>query len=335
MEKVSESIGKSLEYFCENCDYKTGVKSNYTKHCLTAKHMKSNKCNKCNEKVSESIDNFPCMNCGKVYKSNVGIWRHLKVCSETLPVKKEKSTIIMEMTASEKPINNNINTLSNSAILDILKENQEFKELLVEQQKENKELMNKMIEITQNQLSVPTTINNINNLVTTNNNHQKFNLNFFLNETCKDAMNIQDFIDNIRITFEDLLTIGNAGFVNGLSDIFMKQLLDLEVEKRPIHCTDAKRETIYFKENDTWEKDDTENKRIKDVIEKVEYKNVAALHQWCEENPDAKINNTPNNLLRDKIFLQTLQGDDRNRDKIIKNIAKEVVVSRDNNILLE
>ena len=328
MEKVSESIGKSSEYFCEICDYKTGVKSNYTKHCLTAKHIKSNQCNKCNEKVSESIDNFPCRNCGKVYKSNVGIWRHLKVCSETMPIIKENTDVIIEMTASEKPIENNINTLSNYAILDILKENQEFKALLIEQQKENKELMNKMIEITQNQLSVPTTINNINNPVTTNHNNQKFNLNFFLNETCKDAMNIQEFIDNIRITFEDLLTIGNTGFVNGLSDIFMKQLRDLEVEKRPIHCTDSKRETMYFKENDTWEKDDTENKRIKGVIEKVEYKNVAALHQWCEENPDTKINNTDNNLLRDKIFLQTLQGNEKTREKIIKNISKEIVIDK-------
>jgi hypothetical protein len=106
-------------------------------------------------------------------------------------------------------------------------------------------------------------------------------------------------------------------------------LKDLDITKRPIHCTDAKRETIYFKEDDTWNKDDKDNKRLKSVIEKVEYKNVAALRQWCLENPDSKINNSPNNLLRDKIYLETLQGDERTRDKIIKNIVKEVIVTKD------
>jgi hypothetical protein len=209
--------------------------------------------------------------------------------------------------------------------MQLLNQNQDFKDLiaqqskqLAEQAKSKDEIINKLIE------REPTTINHN----TVNNNHQKFNLNFFLNETCKDAMNIQDFIDNIRITFEDLLTIGNNGFVNGVSDIFIKQLNDLEIEKRPIHCTDSKRETIYFKENDAWEKDDKENTNLKKVIEKLEYKNVAALHNWCAENPDSKINNTPNNLLRDKIFLQTLQGDMRTRDKIIKNISKEVTIDK-------
>jgi hypothetical protein len=166
-----------------------------------------------------------------------------------------------------------------------------------------------------------TTINN-------NNNNQTFNLNLFLNETCKDAMNIHEFIENIKITFEELLTIGNTGFVNGLSDIFVKRLKDLDITKRPIHCTDAKRETIYFKEDDTWNKDDKDNKRLKSAIEKVEYKNVAALRQWCLENPDSKINNSANNLLRDKIYLETLQGDERTRDKIIKNISKEITIDK-------
>ena len=297
---------KAQEFICIDCDYHTSKKCNYDSHLLTAKHLKVTNVTECNIKSSE---HHKCSECNKKYKSRMGLWRHQKACFAGFPT-------------SIKPIETSNGTLSNYAILDILKENQEFKALLVEQQKENKELMKKMLEIS----NPPTTINN--NTVT--NNNQKFNLNFFLNETCKDAMNIQDFIDNIRITFEDLNMIGDAGFVNGISEILVKQLRDLEVTKRPIHCTDSKRETIYFKENDTWEKDDTENKRIKDVIEKVEYKNVAALHQWCEENPDAKINNTPNNLLRDKIFLQTLQGDGRTRDKIIKNIAKEVVVNKEN-----
>jgi hypothetical protein len=205
--------------------------------------------------------------------------------------------------------------------MELIKQNKELQNLLVQQSNEKTEFINKLIE------REPGNNNTINGNVT-NNNHQKFNLNFFLNETCKDAMNIQEFLENIRVTFEDLLTIGDAGFVNGVSDILIKQLRDLDVNKRPIHCTDAKRETIYVKDQDAWNKDDKENTKLKDVIQKVEYKNVVALRDWCNENPDAKVNNTDNNILKDKIYMQTLQGDDRTRNRIIKNLTKEVIVEK-------
>lgn len=299
---------KVSEFFCEQCDYKTNVKSNYSKHCLTAKHINLIKSNKCNKKVSESIGEHPCRSCSKVYRSNVGLWRHNKSCFGT------------GSAAAAVP-------LSDNTILSILKENHEIKTLLVEQQKENKELMNKMLEISQQQLSTPTTI--INNPTTTTNHTNNFNLSFFLNETCKDAMNIQEFLDNIRIQFDDLMTIGDAGFVNGVSDIIIKQLKDLEINKRPIHCTDPKREIIYLKEETAWNKDDKDKTKLKRALEKIEYKNVAALRQWCSENPDANINNTPQNLLRDKIYMETLRGDDKNREKIIKHISKEVTIEKD------
>jgi hypothetical protein len=213
--------------------------------------------------------------------------------------------------------------------MQLINQNQEFKDLIVQQNKQlmeqasqhsktQGEMINKLIE----REPANHTVNN------TTNNNQKFNLNFFLNETCKDAMNIQEFVENIRITFQDLLRIGDNGFVSGISDIFIKELRDLDISKRPIHCTDSKRDTIYLKENDVWNRDDHGNSKLKNIIERVEYKNVAALHQWCQENPDSKINNTDKNLLRDKIYLQTLQGDEATRDKIIKNISKEVVVEK-------
>ena len=307
----NKKVPKSPIIFeCTVCNYKTQHSRDFEKHKMTAKHKKATDDNIF---VLENTKTFNC-NCGKSYKNRHNLSRHRNACKMDI-------------------LRNQIDT---SIIMEIMNDNKDFKALLIEQaeqhqkqvidlQKENNTLMNKMVEITQNQLVVPT---NITNNTTTNNNNQKFNLNFFLNETCKDAMNIQEFIENIKITFEDLLAIGNTGFVNGLSDIFMKQLKDLDVTKRPIHCTDSKRETIYLKANNEWSKDDKENKQLKDAIEKVEYKNVASLHQWCAENPDSKINNTPNNLLRDKIFLQTLQGDDKTRDKIIKNIVKEVVIDR-------
>jgi hypothetical protein len=316
-EKVLETTEIPSKYFCEKCSYRTDDKSNYQKHCLTARHQKGQRGDIFSTKTTETT--LRCKICDKIYKSRNGLWSHSKHC-----IAQPIETPIIE------------SGFSTEIIMDIIKDNKELRTLLIEQskqsekqffelQKENNNLMNKMVEITHSQMAVPTSVvNNTNNNNTTNN---QFNLNFFLNETCKDAMNIQEFVDNIKITFEELLKIGNSGFVNGVSDIFIKQLRDLEVTKRPIHCTDVKRETIYFKDDDTWNKDKN-NTKLKNIIEKVEYKNVVALHQWCNENPDANVNNSDNNLLRDKIYMQTLQGDETTREKILRNISKEVVIDR-------
>ena len=292
------------EYICNDCNYITKYKKDFNKHLLTAKHIKIT--NIKNNILIIPSKKFIC-NCGKEYKNRQGLFKHKKSC-----------TYKPENIIQENPI---INT---NMIIDIIKENQEIKKLLIEQNnqvielhKENNILINKLVE----KESI-TTINNTNN---TNNNNQKFNLNFFLNDTCKDAMNIKDFIDNIKITFEELLNIGDTGFVNGVSDIFIKRLQNLDITKRPIHCTDVKRDIIYLKNEDTWNKDDKENTNLKDVIKKVEYKNVKALRSWCNENP---VHNENDNLLRDKIYLQALQGDEKNVEKVLKNISKEVIIEK-------
>jgi len=328
--KVSESIN---DFVCEKCNYITGVKSNYKKHCATARHL--NLTNLTENVSDDIISELRCITCNKIYKSRMGLWQHSKKCSPDdnkniiieNPVKEVTNNIIdtnlvLELIKQNKELQNLLVQQSNEHKTMLVQQSNENKTMFVQQSKENSELVNKLIE----REPGGNTINSNNTI----NNNQKFNLNFFLNETCKDAMSIQEFLANIRITFDDLLTIGNTGFVNGVSDIFIKQLRDLEVNKRPIHCTDSKRETIYFKEEDVWNKDDKEKTRLKQLIEKVEYRNVVALRDWCNENPDAKVNNTPNNLLKDKIYLQTLQGDDKTRDKIIKNISREVTVDKEN-----
>ena len=211
---------KSLSYICSECNFITSNKFNFNKHILTSKHLKvTNEL----QKNANNAKIFEC-DCGKVYKFRQGLFSHMKKC-----LNKSNVNQMVDDTIN----GNKLFDKAESLIMEIIKENQEFKSLIIEQQKENKELINKMVEISQQ----PTTVNN-----NTNNNNQSFNLNFFLNETCKDAMNIQEFLENIFISFDELLTIGNAGFVNGVSDIFIKRLRDLEVTKRPIHCTDAKRE---------------------------------------------------------------------------------------------
>ena len=295
---------KFQKFLCEKCNYISSRESQYLRHCLTAKHKNLTKSY---ENVQESSTAFICNKCNKNYKSRMGLWQHSKKCLiEHSP----------ELTVTENPVSPQI--IDADMFMELINRNKELQNMLAQQT----ELVNKLIE------REPIT-NTINGNVTNNNNNQKFNLNFFLNETCKDAMSIQEFLENIRITFEDLMLIGNTGFVNGVSDILIKQLRDLDISKRPIHCTDSKRDTIYLKENAAWNKDDKDKTKLKQIIEKIEYRNVVALRDWCNENPDARVNNTPNNLLKDKIYFQTLQGDDKTRDKIIKNISREVTVEKE------
>jgi hypothetical protein len=314
------------EFNCKNCNFLCSKKYHYERHLATAKHKKiTDEITNGNKKVHLQ---FICK-CGKEYTNRHNLCRHKKGC-DFKPVEEPIQT---EMNI-DFPINTNV-------IIDIIKENKEIKTILIEQNKqvielhkennilnkennilnkENNKLINKLVEKESN-----TTINNNN----TTNNNQSFNLNFFLNETCKDAMNMKDFIDNIKVTFEELLTIGNTGFVNGVSDIFIKRLKDMEVTKRPIHCTDLKRETIYLKEDNEWNKDENDNTKLKYAIEKVEYKNIHSLNEWCNENPDSRNLDTDNNQLWLKIYEKTLDGDEKTREKVIKNITKKITIDKE------
>ena len=244
--KVSNGIEEEPIFRCNICNYITAIKSNHTKHLLTARHKRMTEDDKKVSKVSEHL-----CSCGRIFKYRQGLHKHKLKCSTDI-----KNNIV----SIKLPDENAKENIDTSLIVELIKQNKELQSLLVQQSKEKTELVNKLIE------REPNNITNSNN--TTNNNNQKFNLNFFLNETCKDAMNIKEFIENIKITFQDLLKIGNDGFVDGLSDIFVKRLRDLDVTKRPIHCTDVKRETIFMKEEDTWNKDDKDNSKLKGVIEK-------------------------------------------------------------------
>ena len=306
------------EYYCEKCDYKTLYKKDYNKHILTSKHLKDT------SNILNVLNNtFKC-NCGKEYKFSQGLSKHKKNC-DYKPI--------------EEPTIEPLQEPNITMIIEIIKENQEFKKLIIEQSKQLLEQNNKVSEQNkqvielhkENNILINKLVEKESNTTINNNNNQKFNLNFFLNETCKDAMNMKEFIDNIKVTFEELLTIGNTGFVNGVSDIFIKRLKDMEVTKRPIHCTDLKRETIYLKEDNEWNKDEKENKKLKDAIEKVEYKNFHSLNEWCEENPETRISSSDKGELYMKIFEKTLDGDEKTREKVVKNITKKITIDKEEN----
>jgi hypothetical protein len=308
----------AINYYCKKCDYNTCKNSNYTKHLLTAKHKKLTNVNTLETEKLPS--EFCCDICSKKYISRVGLWKHRKTCIE----KSIENTIVpMDIT-------------NPTLIMDLIKQNQEFKSLLIEQQKQNiknqqnqTKLVDKVIELSKE----PKIVNHGN--MTQNNNQKHFNLQFFLNDTCKDAITIQQFIDNISISIEDLESVGTNGYVKGISDIVLKQLNTLDVTKRPIHCTDLKREVIYLKEEHAWNKDDKENSKLKNVIRIVEDKNWRKIPEWQHENPGVMVLDSPEYMMRDKIVRNVCgnENPEKLREKVIKVIAKETVLEKENSTI--
>jgi hypothetical protein len=296
MEKVPKS---SMKYECKICDYNTSRKSQYDRHLTTAKHQ--NRTNR-TDKVPKSSDNFEC-ECGKIYKARNSLWYHKQRCQP-----------------------NNIQiTNTNESIVPTVNDSN----LIVELLKQNKELHEMVIDLAKN--SGNTTNNNITNNTTNNNN--RFNLNVFLNETCKDAMNLNDFIQSIELNVNDFINTGEVGYVKGISNIMVERILDMDPLVRPIHCTDLKRETVYVKDSDKWSKEDENKTHLRKAVRIVADKNQAQVHPWIEQNPNYEILDTPE---CDKYFEYTkasLGGYGREEDrkfenKIINNILKETVIDK-------
>src|SRR6056300_1341966 len=198
-------------------------------------------------------------------------------------------------------------------MMQLIKQNQEFKELIVELSKKD-----------------TTTNNTINN-----NNHQKFNLNFFLNDTCKDAMNMSEFIENMNVQFEDIENIGRDGYVTGMTNMILSRIKNLEVTKRPMHCTDLKRETIYIKDNNVWEKDN-DNTKLHNMIQCIAHKNYAILPAWRDKNPDCLDSDTSKFDFCIKMMTNLLgdagEGQVRLDNKVIRNLSKHINVDKNTNV---
>jgi hypothetical protein len=299
--KSSQKV--ALDFYCACCDYRTVKTSNYNKHLMTAKHVLLTNLGKNGEKSSPQ---HICSGCNKKYMSRVGLWGHKKKCD------KLENIIVGSDSGPDHE-----KSFDNTMIFELIRQNQEFKDLLIEQNKKIMELS-----------SEPRIINNT-NCNNTQNNH--FNLQFFLNETCKDAITADQFVKDIQISFNDLENIGNQGYVQGFTDIIMKQLRTLDVTKRPLHCTDIKRETIYIKEAaDTWNKDNDDKSKLKNVIEKVATKGRSKVGGWQRSHPDVVVLDSEDYDMNHKILRHTWgDGDtEKLKEKVIKNIVKEVHVHR-------
>jgi len=283
----------SNEFCCKACDYITVRKGNLEKHFLTAKHLKTTKNNDISTIVAQK--KYQCDMCDKEYNDRAGLWRHKKKC------------ISHEKESQEKKQDYSV---SNETVLALIKQNQEL-------QKQVFELASK-----------PNTINNNTN----NTMNNSFNLNMFLNETCKDAMNLTDFVDSLKISFADLENTGKLGYEKGISHIFINGLKQLELNKRPIHCTDTKREKLHIRDKDTWETDQ-EKEKIRMAVRKVANKNVNQIADWFNANPDAHDYNSKKNDQYLNIVLESTGGstkeeEEKRINKVISVIAKHVEIDK-------
>jgi hypothetical protein len=309
---LTESFEKVARKFsCVCCHYETSRKSSYDKHILRAKHIKltnvNNKLTESCEKESETKI-YTCDICDKEYKSRVGLWKHTKICN-----------------FEDKKCNNIEDTIEKNEIPDkelimiVVKQNYELI-------KDNNELRNMIMKVLENGTH-NTTNNN-----TTNSHNKAFNLNFFLNETCKDAMNIMDFVDSIKIQLADLEKVGELGYVEGISNIIVKNLKELDVTQRPVHCTDKKRETMYIKDQDKWEKDE-EKLKLHKVVRKIAYKNQKLIPKFKEVHPDYNNYHSKFSDQYNKIIVESMGGagdnDFEKEEKIIQNISKNVIIDKD------
>ena len=306
---------KTAKYFkCNLCDFKCCKQSNWNNHILTRKHKKNNNelQNDYNLDHENAITKFTC-DCGKIYKHRQGLWKHKQVC--------KKKCISQNNT---QPDNNEI--IDSNLVIQLLKQNDEFKSMLIEQN-------NKMIETIQEVCKSNNTNNsNIVNNTNINSNNKAFNLNVFLNETCKDAMDINDFIDSVKLQLSDLELVGKLGFVDGISSIIIKNLKALKVSERPVHCTDLKRETMYVKEQGIWEKQEGDYKNLRKVIKRIAFKNSKNLSLYKELHPDYYDYYSKHSDHYLKLQIEAFGGSGNetidNENKIIKKIAKEMAIDK-------
>jgi len=292
--KIKQKI--SNKYYCESCNYNTERKSNFDNHLMSAKHKKEINGTNFKQKLSNC---YICNNCNKLYQTSAGLWKH----------------------KNKNKCNKNKVEIQNNNTLD-----EPFdKQLMMMIIKDNSEMKKMMMEVITNG-----THNTIN---TTNSHNKTFNLQFFLNEQCKDALNINDFIDSIQLQVKDLEETGHLGYVEGISKVVIDNLNALTVHKRPIHCSDSKREIIYIKDDEQWTKD-TENKdKMKTVIKKVAHKNMKQIPEWVKTHPecfdsDSKQNDKYLKIVSNSMSGSTEQEQKNNMDKIISKVAKEITINK-------
>lgn len=335
MENVGNREGSKnrQKFYCEKCNYNTSQNSDYVKHCSTLKHKmekNGNRGNLENRGTTNDKKKHICNVCNRVFQSVSGLWKHNQKC-------KSKDNVIIDLILAQ-------NKEIHEENKEIREENKQMKELVTTVLKQSSELSSgtkkddELKELIMNVLKANTITNNtINNNNTSNSNNvisdsfNTFNLNLFLNETCKDAVNLSEFIENIKIRMEDMERIGQIGYVHGISEVINQNLNLLGIEKRPIHCTDAKRQVLYIKNDNEWTKEDKTMPRLQRIIDEVQKGNLRLLQIWKVKHPGCLTSNSLytdcyNNLSQELMGgfcnkVSLTKKDERIRNMIIKDVT--------------
>ena len=323
--KEEEIISRktSEKYICELCDFNTHRHSHYQNHIKTKKHL--------SKTIPSEFDKTVCPGCNKEYSCNWNLSRHKKICKVPLKESNENNTpndTLVQFITQSKEIQNILIEQNKELQNKIIEQNEQFMKKTEEQSKQIMELT-KVVSITNKITNSNNNSNNSNN----NNTNNQFNIQVFLNDHCKDAINIMDFVDSLKVQVSDLEKTGEIGYVNGITRILVNGLRKLDVCKRPIHCTDIKRETLYIKDKDAWEKENTSKPKLKKAVNRVSQLNLKQLKPWQEQNPEyenltSKVNDVFIKLSTNAIGSCSSEEDEKNMDKIMKNVLKEVVIER-------
>jgi len=298
-------------HVCEICNFKCSKQSNYVIHLTTAKHIRLTNTNA----KMPNVPNVYICDCGKEYKHMSSLCKHKKTCTHTT----DEVTDINTSQPHTVTENDNAIVMLIKQNIELVKDNQEFKQLLIDQNKQMMEMASNMG-------------NNNNNNNNNVNSHNKFNLNVFLNEDCKNAMSLTDFVNSMNLTIEDFIQTGELGFVDGISKVMVERINNMDLHDRPVHCTDLKRETVYVKDQDKWEKDE-EKVRLRKAVNNVAKDNKSLTSEWMEATPDVNTSGTANyeNFFKYSQSALGGMGTDKNKafeDKIMKNIMKETTIDR-------
>ncbi len=317
-DNLGEKTSKNEEenYYCEKCDYKCSIKYNWLRHLSTRKHIQVTKGD---ATVTQNEENewqqYCCKKCGRKYDSRNGLWKHKKKCEKKVPDSSDDEC--SETTSKSDKIE-----ISEDILLEMIQQNNELKKLLVEQNSKLFEHTDKLFEIAKE-----------GKYITNNNTQNNFNLNLFLNEKCKDAISITDFVDSLQLGLSDLELTGQLGYAEGMSQILIKRLNNLPVHERPIHCTNLRNEVLYVKDGDTWTKEDATRSHITLAIKEINKKNIGQIFEWQKKYPDFSNPNSKTNDIYNKLIYNTMSGltveeQKKNMNKIIRNISKNVTIDK-------
>jgi hypothetical protein len=318
----------SIGYTCEICDFMSYNKTDYERHLTRRKHHENVKCY---EKTLAKPDPNACPSCHKIFKHRTSVYKHKPVCLGPPPTSVRHPSDAT-VGASDSVASTTFTTPmpTEHYLRDVIVKNQELTSAMMILIQQNTELQSKMMELCISNATNNTINANTINANTTNSNNNTFNMNMFLNEKCKDAMNMKDFVNSIQLNMTDLENVVRLGYVEGMSNIFIDNLQKTDIYKRPVHCSDIKRETLYVKENDQWEREEPNHQKMTNAILAVEHKNVVLVNEWAKANPRCMNSNTRENETYFRLSKVVTDGEkDGNIDKVIRKVAKKVIINKE------